>query len=228
MHRTLFTTNYTTSCNQGHFNLKAFSIEIHNNIQAPFVAQQQESHNCSCVPGRPGAAGTGPRDDAHTRALSPATEPPSKPAQPECLNLFTFIADLNMTRTSPNLPFPPASVTAGPFLRGSFGWTRALLRSLCFKSSGLRRSSGHSFFMDLVHGVTCAHAARTGSPGGFGARHRRQDKPDPAWPGKFGWGSSFCASRAVTSAGERVSRGTPRGRCRKAAGEGRRVGRGML
>lgn len=96
-----------------------------------------------------------------------------------------------MTHTFPKLPFPPASVSAVPFLRSSFGQMRALLRGLCFRlrrSSGPRRSSGHSYFMDLMRGGPCTHTAGTSPRGlelGIGAGASRT-LPGSALPG-LGW-----------------------------------------
>lgn len=102
LHRTLFTTNYPTSHNQGHFNPKAFSIEKHNNIQAPFIAQQQESHNCCCACGaEPRAAPTGaPRG--------------RRAAHPMHCNSSTPTSALGTAHTFPELPFCPTSLTSCP------------------------------------------------------------------------------------------------------------------
>lgn len=125
LHTTLFTTNHSTSYNQGHFNLKAFSIEIHNNIQAHhsvFIAQQPESHNCSCVSGCPGVVGPGP---ARMQSPEPC-HPPGKPAQSAHLSLFIRSVrpqrEAHISKTAIPFcwgllgPFPPWWLQAGaPF-----------------------------------------------------------------------------------------------------------------
>lgn len=142
MHRTLFTTDYTTSCNQGHFNLKAFSIEFHNNIQ-------RGSHNCSCVSGCP-------------RVVGARMHPPEPLCLPrelaQAAHLSLAIWNVRPKHDSRN---SNPGISSVPFLHGSSRWMLPVLCGLCFKLRRCLDPSGHSCFMDFIHGVTCTHIPGT-------------------------------------------------------------------
>lgn len=107
LRRTLFTANYPTSHNQGHFKPKTLSIEKHNNIQAPFIAQQRGSHNCCCVCG------------AEPRGAPTGASRGCRAAHPMHCNSSTPTSALGTARTllsqQPHqlLPFLPSTAASG-------------------------------------------------------------------------------------------------------------------